>query len=72
MRTILISRGVGYARVMCVQCASTGAITATAAATGARIWLAAYAPLWLTPGRRTALSAVVVTGGVVAAGLLAG
>lgn len=57
---------------MCAQCASTGAVAATTVAVGARVWLAAHAPVWLTPRRKTALGAVVVTGGVVAAGLLAG
>ena len=56
---------------MCAQCAATGAVTATAAATGARVWLAAHAPLWLTPGRKKALSGVAIAGGVLAAGLFA-
>ena len=72
MRTILICQIVMYALRMCAQCASTGAVTATAAATGARVWLAAHAPVWLTPARKTALSVAAVTGGVVAAGLFAG
>jgi hypothetical protein len=56
---------------MCAQCAATGAVTATAAATGARVWIAAKAPAWLTPRRKGALSAVVVACGVLAAGILA-
>jgi hypothetical protein len=56
---------------MCAQCAATGAVTATAAATGARIWLVAVAPAWLTAGRKKALSAAIVVCGVAAAGLLA-
>lgn len=42
---------------MCMQCMA-GAMTAGAAATGSRAWLAAYAPRWLTPRR---LRAVTVT-----------
>jgi len=57
---------------MCAQCASTGVITAAAAATGARVWLAAHAPAWLTPGRKRAVSALAVVCGVVGAGLFAG
>jgi hypothetical protein len=57
---------------VCAQCASVGAVTATAAATGARVWLAAHAPEWLTPARKRALSGVVIAGGVVAAGIFAG
>jgi hypothetical protein len=57
---------------MCAQCASTGVITTVAAATGARVWIAAYAPVWLTPVRKRAISAVAVVAGVVGAGLFAG
>ena len=56
---------------MCAQCAATGAVAATAAATGARVWLAAYAGAWLTPARKKGLSGVVIAGGVLAAGLFA-
>jgi len=56
---------------MCSQCVATGAVSATAAATGARVWLAAHAPAWLTPGRKKAVSAVLIVGGVIAAGALA-
>jgi hypothetical protein len=56
---------------MCAQCAATGVVATTAAATGARAWLGAHAPRWLTARRKRVLSAVVVTGGVLAAGLLA-
>ena len=56
---------------MCAQCATTGVVAATAAATGARVWLAARAPGWLTGRRKSALSATVVVAGVVAAGLVA-
>ena len=57
---------------MCAQCASTGVITTAAAATGARVWIAAHAPAWLTPARKRAISAVAVVAGVVGAGLFAG
>ena len=56
---------------MCAQCAATGAVTATAAATGARVWLAAKAPLWFTGAIKLWLSIVIVVGGIVAAGILA-
>jgi len=56
---------------MCAQCAASGAVAATAAATGARVWLAAHAPAWLTARRKRVLSGVLVVGGVLAAGLLA-
>jgi hypothetical protein len=56
---------------MCAQCAATGAVAATTAATGARVWLAAKAPLWLTPRRKRWSSAVAIVTGVLAAGLLA-
>jgi hypothetical protein len=60
-----------YAQAMCAQCAATGAVTATAAATGARVWLAAKAPGWLTEGRKRALGGIAIAAGVAAAGLLA-
>ena len=56
---------------MCAQCATTGAIAATAAATGARVWLAAHAPAWFTTRVKGWTSGVIVVGGVVAAGVLA-
>ena len=56
---------------MCAQCAATGAVTATAAATGARVWLAAKAPAWFTPTAKRWVSAVLVVTGVLAAGILA-
>lgn len=42
---------------MCMQCMA-GAMTAGAAASGTRAWLAARAPTWLTPRR---LRTVTVT-----------
>jgi hypothetical protein len=54
---------------MCMQCIA-GAMTAGAAATGTRSWLAARAGAWLTPGRKRALTGVLVTAGVLAAGVV--
>jgi hypothetical protein len=54
---------------MCVQCIA-GAMTAGAAATGARAWLAAKAGPWMTPRRTRALTAALITGGVLAAGVV--
>ena len=54
---------------MCVQCLA-GAMTAGAAATGLRAWLAAHAGAWLTPRRKRALTGVLVIGGVLAAGVV--
>jgi len=56
---------------MCAQCAASGAVAATAAATGARVWLAARSPVWLTAGRKRALSGAAIVAGVAAAGLFA-
>jgi hypothetical protein len=54
---------------MCMQCIA-GAMTAGVAATGARAWLAARAGAWLTPGRKRAMTGVLVVGGVLAAGVV--
>jgi hypothetical protein len=56
---------------MCAQCAAGGAVVATAAAAGGRVWLFHVAPAWLGANARKAVSAAVIIGGVVAAGLLA-
>ena len=45
---------------MCVQCAM-GAMTAGASATGARAWLATWAPSWLTPRRLRVVTNVLLT-----------
>jgi hypothetical protein len=50
---------------MCVQCMA-GAMTAGAAATGARVWLAHL----LTPRRRKVLTGLLIVAGVVAAGAI--
>jgi hypothetical protein len=46
-------------------------MTTGAAATGARAWLVARRPAWLTRRRRRALSGLAIASAVVAAGLLA-
>jgi hypothetical protein len=45
------------------------AMTAAAATTGFRSWLALRAPAWLTPPRLRRATAVLLTLGVLAAGL---
>jgi hypothetical protein len=52
---------------MCMQCMA-GAMTAGAAATGARAWIATHRPEWITPGRLKAITAALLTLGVLAAG----
>ncbi len=54
---------------MCLQCVA-GAMTAGVAVTGSRAWLVARAGAWLTPGRKRALTGVLMVGGVVAAGVV--
>jgi hypothetical protein len=54
---------------MCMQCMA-GAMVAGAGATGMRAWLIACAPLWLTPGRRQALTRGLLVAGVIGAGLI--
>lgn len=58
-----------YADPMCAQCMA-GAMTAGAAATGARVWIAGHATAWLTPRRRTFLMRALLVAGVLAAGLV--
>lgn len=54
---------------MCVQCIA-GAMAAGATATGARAWLAAHAGSWLTPARKRALTGLLLTAGVLSAGVI--
>jgi hypothetical protein len=54
---------------MCIQCMA-GAMAAGAAATGSRWWIVARFRAALTPGRRKALSAVLIGAGVLAGGLV--
>lgn len=57
---------------MCVQC-MVGAMTAGAAATGSRAWLAAYSPRWLTAARLRAVTVTLLgVAFVLSAGLLSG
>jgi hypothetical protein len=55
-------------RGMCAQCMSA-AVTAGAAATGLRAWLAAKARPWLSPRALKVVTAVLLAGAVVASGL---
>jgi hypothetical protein len=64
------TRVAGTLGTMCMQCAAA-AMTTGAAATGARAWLVARAPRWLTAGRKRALSAVAIGSAVLAAALIA-
>ena len=52
---------------MCMQCMAS-AMTAGAAVTGARSWLAAHSPPWMTPKRLKIATATLLAGGVLAAG----
>jgi hypothetical protein len=54
---------------MCMQCIA-GAMTAGVAATGSRWWIVSRFRDWLTPGRKRALSAVLITAGVLAGGIV--
>lgn len=57
---------------MCMQCMA-GAMTAGAAATGTRAWIAAHAPRWLTRRRlRTVTAALLGAALLLSAGLLSG
>jgi len=56
---------------MCMQCMAT-AMTAGAATTGIRAWVATRAPRWLTPTRLKRLTVVLMVGGVLAAGVHVG
>jgi hypothetical protein len=53
---------------MCMQCMAT-AMTAGAAATGMRAWLASRKPDWMTPLRLRRATAVLLGLAVLAAGL---
>lgn len=52
---------------MCMQCMAT-AMTAGAAATGMRAWIAAHQPRWMTPRRLKLTTAAILTVGVLASG----
>jgi hypothetical protein len=50
-----------------MQCMAT-AMTAGAAVTGVRAWIAAHAPSWMTPKRLKVTTAAILAVGVLAAG----
>jgi hypothetical protein len=52
-----------------MQCVA-GAMAAGAAATGSRWWIVARFQQALTPGRKKALTAVLITAGVLAGGMI--
>jgi hypothetical protein len=54
---------------MCIQCVA-GAMTAGAAATGSRAWIAVRFAHLLTPRRKRALTGVLIAAGVLAAGVV--
>jgi len=54
---------------MCIQCMA-GAMVAGAAVTGSRWWIVVRFRDALTPRRRRALTAVLLTAGVLSAGLI--
>jgi hypothetical protein len=54
---------------MCLQCMSA-AMGATATATGARSYLAARGPAWLTPRRLRAATVSLLAGALIASSLL--
>jgi len=51
--------GAPYSGPMCAGCMTTAA-TAAGAAAGLRAWMAARAPVWLTPARLKAASATLI------------
>jgi hypothetical protein len=53
---------------MCMQCMAT-AMTAGAAATGLRAWLASRGPGWISARRLKLATAAILTAGVLTAGL---
>jgi hypothetical protein len=52
---------------MCMQCMAT-AMTAGAAATGMRAWIASHTPHWMTPRRLKMTTAAILAVGVLVAG----
>jgi hypothetical protein len=52
---------------MCMQCMAS-AMTAGAAATGMRAWLATHQPRWMTPRRLKLATGVILAAGVLASG----
>ena len=54
---------------MCMQCVTPGVVAAGATATGLRAWLNTHKPAWATPPRMKAMTAAILTLGVLAAGV---
>lgn len=54
---------------MCMQCMA-GAMAAATGAAGARSWLAAHAPRWMTPRRRRLASRALIALGLLGAALI--
>jgi hypothetical protein len=54
---------------MCMQCVTGAAVAATASATGLRAWIGARKGHRPSPRTMKVVTALVVTGGVIAAGL---
>jgi hypothetical protein len=52
---------------MCMQCMAS-AMTAGAAATGMRAWLATHQPKWMTPRRLKLATGAILAAGVLASG----
>ncbi|HEX3609389.1 MAG TPA: hypothetical protein VHU14_06960 [Solirubrobacterales bacterium] len=52
---------------MCMQCMAS-AMTAGAAATGMRAWIATHSPSWMTPRRLKLTTAAILAAGVLASG----
>jgi hypothetical protein len=56
---------------MCAQCMATAA-AAVGGASGLRAWLVAKGPVWLTPTRQKALTAVLVVTAVLVSATVSG
>jgi hypothetical protein len=56
---------------MCMQCMA-GAMTAGASATGARCWLQAHRPRWMTERHMTWASRLLIVGGLVGSTVVLG
>ena len=59
----------GQVQLMCMQCVTGAAVAATASATGLRAWLGARKGRPLSPRVMRLGTAVIITAGVVAAGI---
>jgi hypothetical protein len=59
----------GCLQLMCMQCVTGVAVAATASATGLRAWIGGRSGRRPSPRTMRVITALVVTGGVIAAGL---